>query len=132
MCYNTLIIKHSTLQISNLKEGDVMELSRTAEIEQAQATHVEKIQKVKEVDEQHKVVADEEYKKTRTPEIMTEPNEVILDNVKFGYNKRSQDFFVKVTRGDNEYKFPTDQMMKLKAHLLEAMKADAAKKIVRD
>ncbi len=48
-----------------------------------------------------------------------EINEVILDNVKFGYNKESKDLFVKVIRGDVEYKYPTEDMMRIKAQLLK-------------
>ena len=101
-----------------------MEIGRIPNIEQAQTNNVEKIQKVKEVDNDNKITPDEQYKNVRPNEIIAEPNEVILDNIKFGFNKKSQDFFVKVTRGENEYKFPTEDMMKLKAHLLEAIRAE--------
>lgn len=50
-----------------------------------------------------------------------ELNEVMLDNIQFGYNKNSRDFFVKVTRGDIERKYPTEDMMKIKAFLLEEL-----------
>lgn len=101
-----------------------MELGRIANIDQAQSNNVEKIQKVQEVDNDQKITPDEQYKNVKPNEIIDEPNEIILDNIKFGYNKQSQDFFVKVTRGEAEYKFPSDDMMKLKAHLLEAIKAE--------
>ena len=101
-----------------------MEIGRIPNIEQSQANNVEKIQKVNEVDNDNKIMSNEQYKNVKPNEIIEEPNEVILDNVKFGFNKSSQDFFVKVTRGEAEYKFPTEDMMKLKAHLLEAIKAE--------
>ncbi len=101
-----------------------MEIGRIPNIEQAQVNNVEKVQKVKDVDNDNKVVRDDQYKNVRANDVIEEPNEVILDNIKFGYNKSSQDFFVKVTRGEAEYKFPTEDMMKLKAHLLEAIKAE--------
>ncbi len=104
-----------------------MELGRSANIEQAQANHVEKIQKVNEVDNNNKIRPDEQYKNVKQNDIIEDVNEVILDNIKFGYNKKSQDFFVKVTRGEAEYKFPTEDMMKLKAHLLEAIQAESRK-----
>ena len=81
-----------------------MELGRIADIDNAQVNHVEKIQTVKEVDDKQKIVQDEQYKKVQGNTQDTEPNEVILDNVRFGYNKSSKDFFVKVTRGEAEYK----------------------------
>lgn len=99
-----------------------MEIGRIAEIEKAQSNNVEKIQKVQEVDEKYKVDPNEQYKNQTRGEIKVDPNEVILDNVKFGFNKKSQDFFVKIIRGDMEYKYPSDQMMKMKAYLLESMK----------
>jgi len=101
-----------------------MELGRIASIDQAQANTVDKVQKVQEVDNDQKITPNEQYKNAKPNEIIDEPNEVILDNIKFGFNKKSQDFFVKVTRGEAEYKFPTEDMMRLKAHLLEAMKAE--------
>ncbi len=95
-----------------------MELSRVAEVENAKINHVEKIQAVNEVDDKYKVVPDEQYKKVQGDIQLQNTNEVILDNVKFGYNEVSKDFFVKVTRGEHEYKYPTEEMMKVKAQLL--------------
>ncbi|MGE0050062.1 MAG: flagellin [Arcobacter sp.] len=77
-----------------------MEIGRVAEIDNSKINNIEKAQKVSNVDEK---------------------NEVILDNVKFGYNKNSKDFFVKVTRGDAEYKYPTEDMMKVKAYILQEL-----------
>lgn len=95
-----------------------MELGRIADIDNAQTNHVEKIQSVKEVDNKQKIVQDEEYKKVQGNTQELETNEVILDNVRFGYNKSSKDFFVKVTRGEAEYKYPTEDMMRVKAQIL--------------
>ncbi len=95
-----------------------MELGRIADIDNAQTNHVEKIQSVKEVDNKQKIVQDEEYKKVQGNAQEVETNEVILDNVRFGYNKSSKDFFVKVTRGEAEYKYPTEDMMRVKAQIL--------------
>ena len=102
-----------------------MELGRLAEMEQAQTNHIEKIEKVQRLDDQTKVNSNEQYKNAGARAEDTSPqNEVILDNVRFGYNLRSEDFFVKVTRGDAEYKFPTDEMMRIKAQMMiEAMNA---------
>lgn len=98
-----------------------MELGRLPEIDNAQANHVQKLEKVKETDNDNKIVPDEKYKNASPKSAAEDVNEVILDNVKFGYNKQSQDFYVKVTRGEAEYKFPTEDMMKMKAFLMEAM-----------
>lgn len=46
-------------------------------------------------------------------------NEVTLSNTNFGFNDNSKDFFVRVTRGPIENKYPTEDMMKMKAYLME-------------
>jgi uncharacterized FlaG/YvyC family protein len=98
-----------------------MEIGRIAEMDQAKTNHIQKIEKVQETDEKSKIDPNEQYKNTKPNEIIKEPTEVILDNVRFGYNKESQDFFVKVTKGNVEYKYPTEDMMKMKAQLLAAL-----------
>lgn len=95
-----------------------MEIGRIPDIDNAQLNHVEKIKSIKEVDDKQKVVPDEQYKKVQGNVQDIESNEVILDNVRFGYNKSSKDFFVKVTRGEAEYKYPTEDMMRVKAQIL--------------
>uniref|UniRef100_UPI004047F5CD flagellin n=1 Tax=Aliarcobacter sp. TaxID=2321116 RepID=UPI004047F5CD len=104
-----------------------MEIGRVAEIDNAKLNNIEKIQKVSNVDENNKVIQDDEYKKALSPESVNK-NEVILDNVKFGYNKSSQDFFVKVTRGEAEYKYPTEDMMKVKAFILQELESSQNQK----
>lgn len=96
-----------------------MEIGRIPEIDASKVNHEIKIQKVQEVDEKDRIVPDEKYKNAKTNEPSEQINEVVLDNVRFGYNKESKDFFVKVTRGDAEFKYPTEDMMKVKAHLNE-------------
>ncbi len=95
-----------------------MELGRIPDIDNAQTNHVEKIKSVKEVDDKQKIIQDEQYKKVQGKVQEADVNEVILDNVRFGYNKNSKDFFVKVTRGEAEYKYPTEDMMRVKAQIL--------------
>lgn len=96
-----------------------MQIGRTADIDNSKTNHLEKIQKVSNVDEKSKVIQEDEYKKALGTQDNSEKNEVILDNVRFGYNKSSKDFFVKITRGDAEYKYPTEDMMKVKAYVLK-------------
>ena len=96
-----------------------MEIGRIPEIDASRINHEIKIQKVQEVDEKDRIVPDEKYKNAKVNETNDKINEVVLDNVKFGYNKQTQDFFVKVTRGDAEFKYPTEDMMRVKAHLNE-------------
>ncbi|XPV69268.1 MAG: flagellin [Halarcobacter sp.] len=98
-----------------------MELGRIAEIDNAKVNEIEKVKSVKEVDEKSKMVEDEQHRSAKSKSNETQVNEVILDNIKFGYNKSSKDFFVKVTRGDVEYKYPTEDMMKIKAQVLSLL-----------
>ena len=102
-----------------------MEIGRIAEIDNSKINNLEKIQKVNNVDEKNKVIQEDEYKKALGSKDNTEKNEIILDNVKFGYNKSSKDFFVKVTRGDAEYKYPTEDMMKVKAFILQELEQNS-------
>jgi hypothetical protein len=96
-----------------------MELGRVADIDNAQVNNIEKVQKINNVDDKNKIVQNEEYKKALGSEQVIAKNEVMLDNVKFGYNKSSKDFFVKITRAEAEYKYPTEDMMKVKAFILQ-------------
>ena len=99
-----------------------MEIGRLEDIKNVQTNHIEKLKSVKEVDNKQKIVDNQDYKKVKSPDIATQINEVILDNVKFGYNKNSKDFFVKVIRGEAEYKYPTEDMMRMKSLLLNELK----------
>ncbi len=100
-----------------------MEIGRIAEIDNSKVNNLEKIEKVSNVDEKNKVIKEDEYKKSLGSQDVSDKNEVILDNVKFGYNKSSKDFFVKVTRAEAEYKYPTEDMMKVKAFILQELEA---------
>ncbi|MEA1915872.1 MAG: flagellin [Campylobacterota bacterium] len=97
-----------------------MQIGHLNDVDQAQMNHVTQIQKVQEVDNDQKVNPDEQYKNAKPNDIIEDTNEVMLDNVQFGYNKKSQDFFIKITRGETENKYPTDYMMKLKASFIDA------------
>ena len=101
----------------------MMEIGRIAEIENSKVNNSEKTQKVINVDEKNKVIQEDEYKKALGSDNMAEKNEIILDNVKFGYNKSSKDFFVKITRGEAEYKYPTEDIMKVKAYILQELES---------
>ncbi len=98
-----------------------MQIGRMAEIDNAQQNHSQKVEKVNEVTDDNKIISDEEYKKTLGSSNETEKIEVMLDNVKFGFNKDSRDFFVKITKGNSEFKYPTEDMMKVKAFLLQEL-----------
>jgi ABC-type siderophore export system fused ATPase/permease subunit len=98
-----------------------MQIGRLEMIDQAQDIYTDKINKVQETEEKEKVDPDEQYKNAQAKQ-QPEKNDVILDNVKFGYNPDTKEFFVRIKRGDSEYQFPTEDMMKLKKSLMEAYK----------
>ena len=100
-----------------------MEIGRIAQIENSKVNNSEKSQQVINVDEKNKVIQEDEYKKALGSTNTADKNEIILDNVRFGYNKSSRDFFVKVTRGDTEFKYPTEDMMKVKAYILQELES---------
>ncbi len=100
-----------------------MEIGRVAEIDNSKLNSLEKAQKVAEVDENKKVIQEDEYKKSLGTQDTSDKNEVMLDNVRFGYNRNSKDFFVKVTRGEAEYKYPTEDMMKVKAYIMQELES---------
>lgn len=69
-----------------------------------------------------------EIRETQKKEALKKPsfegyNEFVLTNINFGYNDQSKDFFVKAVRGEAENQYPTDDMMKLRAYLMELNKA---------
>ena len=79
----------------------------------------QKLKKVNQVDESYKVDPNEQHKNANKTETVVPQHEVILDNVKFGYNKETEDFFVKITKGSVEQKYPSEEFMKLKQHFKE-------------
>ena len=98
-----------------------MQVGRVAVVDNAKTNNVEKNEKITNLNEKSKVNQEDEYKKALGSQTVSDKNEVILDNVRFGYNKDSRDFFVKITRGEAEYKYPTEDMMKVKAYILQEL-----------
>jgi len=100
-----------------------MQIGRLEEIDQAEVQHIEKISKIQEVDEHPKVNPDDQYKNQQPLQQEIAKNEVILDNVKFGYDKDTKEFFVRIEKDGMQYQFPTEEIIKLKAKLKEALEA---------
>jgi hypothetical protein len=98
-----------------------MQIGRLEMIDQAKIDHVEKTSKIQEADEKVKIDPEEKYKNAQA-NVEDNTNDVILDNVKFGFNEETKEFFVRVTKGDMEYQFPTEDMFRLKQSLMEAYK----------
>jgi len=104
-----------------------MQIGRLELIDQAQTAHVEKLSKIQEADKKAKIDPDDQYKNLE-PQFQEDKKEVILDNVKFGYNEETNDFFVRIKRGDQEFQYPTEDMIKLKLSLMEAYKQSVKNK----
>jgi len=98
-----------------------MQLGRLEEMDQSRVNHTEKISKVQNVGEENKLKPDEKYKNIQESQNKITTNEVILDNVKFGFNSDTKDFFVRVSKDGLEYQFPTEQIMRLKEHLKDEL-----------
>ncbi len=96
-----------------------MQLGRLEEMDQSRVNNIEKISKVQNIGEEERVNPDEQYKNIQESPNKVVSNEVILDNVKFGFNTKTKDFFVRVSKDGLEYQFPTEQIMRLKEHLKE-------------
>ena len=108
-----------------------MELGRIPDINQAQVNHNEKISKVENVNDKHGVDRNDQYKKILSPEISQNINEVLLDNVQFGFNKTSNDFFIRITENDITRTIPTANVMELKAIFLASIKSEQAQQSIR-
>jgi len=98
-----------------------MQLGRLEEMDQSRINHTEKISKVQNVGEENKLKPDEKYKNVQESQNKIIENEVILDNVKFGFNSATKDFFVRISKDGLEYQFPTEQIMRLKEHLKDEL-----------
>lgn len=95
-----------------------MQLGRPEVMDQAKVDHVAKISQIQETDQKAKIDPEEKYKNA-SAKIEAPNNEIILDNVKFGYNSETNDFFVRIQKGEVIHQYPTEDMMKLKAALSE-------------
>jgi hypothetical protein len=98
-----------------------MQLGRLEIMDQAAVDYVSKITKVETLDKKHTVEPDEKYKNLENQTNKIQTNEVILDNVKFGFNTETGEFFVRVENGSGEIQFPTEQIMKMKVHFKEVI-----------
>ena len=98
-----------------------MQLGRLEVMDQAKTEHLEKISKIENVDKHNKIVPDEKYKNLQNSITEQTTNEVILDNVKFGFDSDTNEFFVRIEKEGSNYQFPTEQILKMKAHLQESL-----------
>ncbi|MDX9743598.1 MAG: flagellin [Arcobacteraceae bacterium] len=105
-----------------------MQLGRLEIMDQSKVEHIEKLAKIASVDEEHTIQPDEQYKNADNQLREEKDKEVLLDNVKFGFDTEAKEFFVRISKEGVDYQFPTDQIMRLKAHLQETLDEQLNKK----
>ncbi len=98
-----------------------MQLGRLEIMDQASLDHVSKISKVENLEKKHTIQPDEQYKNISEQVNKVQQNEVILDNVQFGFDKESKQFFVRIKNSAGEIQFPTEEIMKMKAHFAKVL-----------
>jgi hypothetical protein len=106
-----------------------MQLGRLEMMDQAKIEHIEKINKIETLEKEHSIMPDEKYKDLEPGQNKQIKNEVILDNVQFGFDNDAKEFFVRIENNGVDYQFPTDQMMRLKTQLHEQLKAQLEEKL---
>ena len=106
-----------------------MQLGRLEIMDQAVTENVAKLSKVENLDKKHKINPDEQYKNVSSQENKVVSNEVMLDNVKFGFDKETKQFFVRMTTNGMEHQFPTEQIMNMKADFLKQLEETQNKQI---
>ena len=98
-----------------------MQLGRLEVIDQSATDHISKINKVENLEKKHTIEPDEKYKNLEEQVNKAQSKEVMLDNVKFGFDTETGEFFVRVENSGGEIQFPTEQIMKMKAHFKEVI-----------
>lgn len=96
---------HASTETSKLGErNNLSELRREEFLKAGEAAQIEKVKN----------------------ETATNSYEYTLTNMNFGFNNSSKDFYVRTQRGESENQFPTEDMMKLKAFLMNQAKESAS------
>ncbi len=102
-----------------------MQLGRLEEMDQSAINHIAKISKVENLEKKRTIEPDEQYKNIEKQSNEIQSKEVMLDNVKFGFDKDSKQFFVRITTDGIDHQFPTEQIMRMKAHFLKSLEEQA-------
>ena len=98
--------------------------TRTAEVQKIQPSkeplEIESKNELKQLQQdilvKEKEVSD--VKKVKTETQTPSKYEVVLTNMNFGFNDSSKDFYVKAIRRNAENQYPTEDMMRVKAYLM--------------
>lgn len=100
--------------------------NRSVEIQKVQSS--QESSEVKNKDELKQIQQDILVKEKEVSDVKQVKNEapssskyeVVLANMNFGFNDSSKDFYVKVARGNTENQYPTEDMMRIKAFLMNS------------
>ncbi|MBU0923766.1 hypothetical protein KKG81_02665 [bacterium] len=98
--------------------------NRSLEVQKVQplreSSEVESKNELKQLQQDILVKAKEvsNVEKTKTETQSASKYEVVLTNTNFGFNDSSKDFYVKAVRGNAENQYPTQDMMRVKAYLM--------------
>ena len=102
-----------------------MELGNIPKIDQFKDNKAVEMQQVKSTSNLAKTDEQRELKEIQNESTSKSKYEVVLSNTNFGFNNSSQDFFVRVERGNSENQYPTEDMMRVKAQMMALQKAEA-------
>ena len=120
------------MELGNIPKIDQFKDNKAVEMQQVKSTsNLAKTDEQRELKEIQKKSIDQakensDVQKAQNESASKSKYEVVLSNTNFGFNNSSQDFFVRVERGNSENQYPTEEMMKIKAFVLsEDAKATA-------
>lgn len=106
-------------QYADNNEIMIQQIQPSREITKVSSNNAQELEKQKFL---NGVSNNEAINASKTKEVsaqdIAEYQEVVLTNLNFGFNIKSQDFYVKAVRGESETQYPTDEMMKLKAFFI--------------
>ena len=119
------------MELGNIPKIDQFKDNKAVEMQQVKSTsNLAKTDEQRELKEIQKKSIDQakensDVQKAQNESASKSKYEVVLSNTNFGFNSSSQDFFVRVERGNSENQSPTVVMMRVKAQMMALQKAEA-------
>ena len=107
------------MELGNIPKIDQFKDNKAVEMQQVKSTsNLAKTDEQRELKEIQKKSIDQakensDVQKAQNESASKSKYEVVLSNTNFGFNSSSQDFFVRVERGNSENQYPTEDMMKI-------------------
>lgn len=119
------------MELGNIPKIDQFKDNKAVEMQQVKSTsNLAKTDEQRELQQIQKKSIDQakensDVQKAQNESASKSKYEVVLSNTNFGFNSSSQDFFVRVERGNSENQYPTEDMMQVKAQMMALQKAEA-------